>query len=668
MNLNIKDLIMNSIISNETWNSSIWNQSQILSSLSSSSPPLLSPSSFLVVTQVDVTDLQVYVILKHYLPIPIFIVSILCILVTLIAVTQRGLWRTTVTYIIVLAIVDLFTLISLCILSMDFFIIPALPEGLFTRVYFLIETILGELVDTLLLISNWLTVLIATERYLAVCHPLKVRFIDCKYRRIFIILVILSSILIKLPGFIILGYAKEINSSYTIIIFRKIYIWIVQILLFLIIPFSILTFVNIRLIQTVRNSLQLINQRCKKINKESILSSSSNQSDPGIIRRMTSCYPCLSCCISSNSNKIYSFHQCSDSLLKIVCCDCFNLSTKPVNNCQLQHNQQQQQQQQQLNESKRIFKKNELIQMNDSSPVTSPTSLTASEPTGAQLGRTQREEKKITITLICLIVTFFICQGPFVLTTVIMRFSSTGFYLSDTNKIINNTLLLCNTFTDQNHIETITPNKPFGFVDYINPISVIALALKSDLSFFFYCWFCDRFLLALKKITRHKCWPKLKRHNFYNFHHHRHRHLHSHHHHHHHHCYQKCSSHPHLQKLTKSHQIEQKNNIELNMPSSGSLPAEYRLPHHHYKDGGEYYQYRIPVDMVTNQHKIITYKKPAPLPFNLSKHNKMKKKSVISLPMNVKISWSSPSCSDNSYKCSSSPKKKCTSSVGCSKK
>ncbi|WP_204282259.1 hypothetical protein, partial [Serratia marcescens] len=45
----------------------------------------------------------------------------LCILVTLIAVTQRGLWRTTVTYIIVLAIVDLFTLISLCILSMDFF-------------------------------------------------------------------------------------------------------------------------------------------------------------------------------------------------------------------------------------------------------------------------------------------------------------------------------------------------------------------------------------------------------------------------------------------------------------------------------------------------------------------------------------------------------------------
>ncbi|XP_018648173.1 hypothetical protein Smp_012920 [Schistosoma mansoni] len=250
-----------------------------------------------VVTQVDVTDLQVYVILKHYLPIPIFIVSILCILVTLIAVTQRGLWRTTVTYIIVLAIVDLFTLISLCILSMDFFIIPALPEGLFTRVYFLIETILGELVDTLLLISNWLTVLIATERYLAVCHPLKVRFIDCKYRRIFIILVILSN---------------------------------------------------------------------------------------------------------------------------------------------------------------------------------------------------------------------------------------------------------------QNHIETITPNKPFGFVDYINPISVIALALKSDLSFFFY-----------------------------------------------------CCSHPHLQKLTKSHQNEQKNIIELNMPSSGSLPAEYRLPHHHYKDGGEYYQYRIPVDMNETVNEVV---------------------------------------------------------------
>ncbi|CAH8443013.1 unnamed protein product [Schistosoma turkestanicum] len=652
MNVNVNDLIMNSVVFNETWNSSIWNQPQILSSSSSSSSQSSSPSSFLVVTQVDVTDLQIYVILKHYLPIPIFIVSILCILVTLIAVTQRGLWRTTVTYIIVLAIVDLFTLISLCILSMDFFIIPALPEGLYTRIYFLVETILGELVDTLLLISNWLTVLIATERYLAVCHPLKVRFIDCKYRRIFIMLVIFSSILIKLPGFIILGYAKEINSSYTIVIFRKIYIWIVQILLFLIIPFSILTFVNVRLIQTLRSSLQFINQRHKKANKELIISSNSTQSDSGIIHRITSCYPYSSCCISSTPKNVYLFDQCSSTFLKIFCCDCLNLSTKSANNCQLQSNQQK---------SNIILNKNELFQVNDSSPVTSPTSLTASEPTGAQLGRTQREEKKITITLICLIVTFFICQGPFVLTTVIMRFSSTGFYLSDTNKIINNTLLLCNTFTDQNHIETITPNKPFGFVDYINPISVIALALKSDLSFFFYCWFCDRFLLALKKIMRHKCWPKLKRHNFYHRRPPNHRHLHYHH------YRQKCNSHPHLQKLTKSHQNEQKNIIELNMPSSGSLPDEYRLPHHHYKDGGEYYQYRIPVDLVTNQHKTIKYKKPVLLPFNLSQHNKIKKKSVISLPINVKISWSSPSCSDNSYKCSSSPKKKC-SSVGCSKR
>ncbi|TNN20762.1 FMRFamide receptor-like [Schistosoma japonicum] len=663
MNSNVKDLIMNSVIFNETQNLSIWNQSQFLSSFTSYSSS--SPSSFLVVTQVDVTDLQIYVILKHYLPIPIFIVSILCILVTLIAVTQRGLWRTTVTYIIVLAVVDLFTLLSLCILSMDFFIIPALPEGLFTRVYFLIETILGELVDTLLLISNWLTVLIATERYLAVCHPLKVRFIDCKYRRLFIIFVILLSILIKLPGFILLSYTKDINPSYSITMFRKIYTWIVQILLFLIIPFSILTFVNVRLIQTVHNSLQLINQRCKKSTKEFIVSSNSTHSDNGLLRRITLCSSYSTCCISLKSNKhIYSIKQCLNSLRQLIfTCDCFNLLNKPINNYQLQQQLHQQQ-----NEIKLIVNKGELFHGNESSPVTSPTSLTASEPTNAQLGRTHREEKKITITLICLIVTFFICQGPFVLTTVIMRFSSTGLYLSDTNKIINNTLLLCNTFTDQNHIETITPNKPFGFVDYINPISVIALALKSDLSFFFYCWFCDRFLLALKKILRNKCWSKSKRSNFYYSHHYAHHHLHLNHRYHHSHKYnRKHNTHPHLQKLTKSHQNEQRNNIiELNMSSSGgSLPAEYQLPHHHYKDGGEYYQYRIPSDIGINQHKIIKYEKPVLLPFNLSKHNK--KKSVISLPINAKISWSSPSCSDNSFKCSSSsPKKLGSSSHNCS--
>ncbi|KAK4472729.1 hypothetical protein MN116_003954 [Schistosoma mekongi] len=666
MNSNVNDLIMNSWIFNETQNLSYWNQSQFLSSFtsySSSSSSSSPSSSFLVVTQVDVTDLQIYVILKHYLPIPIFIVSILCILVTLIAVTQRGLWRTTVTYIIVLAIVDLFTLLSLCILSMDFFIIPALPEGLYTRVYFLIETILGELVDTLLLISNWLTVLIATERYLAVCHPLKVRFIDCKYRRIFIIFVILLSILIKLPGFILLNYTKDINPSYSITMFRKIYIWIVQILLFLIIPFSILTFVNIRLIQTVHNSLQLINQRCKKFNKELIVSSNSTHSDHRLLRRITLCSSYSTCCISLKTNKyIYSFKQCFNSLHQLIfTCNCFNLLNKSINNYQLQQHIDQQQ-----NAIKLIINKDELYHGNESSPITSPKSLTASEPTDAQLGRTHREEKKITITLICLIVTFFICQGPFVLTTVIMRFSSTGFYLSDTNKIINNTLLLCNTFTDQNHIETITPNKPFGFVDYINPISVIALALKSDLSFFFYCWFCDRFLLALKKIMHHKCWSKLKRSNFYYSHqytHHRHHHqhhLHLNHRRHHLHKYQrKHNTHPHLQKLTKLHQNEQRNNIiELNISSSGgSLPAEYQLPHHHYKDGGEYYQYRIPSEIGINQHKIIKYEKPVLLPFNLSKHNK--KKSVISLPINAKFSWSSPSCSDNSYKysSSSSPKK-----------
>ncbi|CAH8490417.1 unnamed protein product [Heterobilharzia americana] len=630
----IKDPTINTNCINETWGLSVLNQSNLFSRVSS---PL--SSSSLLVTQVDITDLQIYVILKHYLPIPIFIVSILCIVVTLIAVTQRGLWRTTVTYIVVLAVVDLFTLLSLCILSMDFFIIPALPEGLYTRIYFLAETILGEIVDTLLLISNWLTVLIATERYFAVCHPLKVRFIDCRYRRIFISFVILFCVLIKLPGFIILGYIKEISPSYSFVIFRKLYTWIVQIILYLITPFSILTFVNVRLIQTIRYSY-LINGR-KKLKKESLVSLDSMQPSGGLISRIRTC-----CTIPPASNNKYLNNQCLNIFRKITCCGCLNLQSKEISNNPLHPNYQP-------NECNAIMNKNELLQTTDCSPLATPPSLTASLPTGAQLGRSHREEKKITITLICLIITFFICQGPFVLTTVVMRYSSTGFYISDANRIINNTILSCSTHIDHNNIGRITSNKPFRVVDYINPISVIALALKSDLSFFFYCWFCDRFLLALKKIIRYKCWTKTQRHN------HCHHQYHTHHNKHHKiHLLRK--SHPFLHKLRKPRHNPEI--IELNMPSGGNLLPNYQLPHHHYKYGGEYYQYRVPSDISTNNHKVIKYKKPAPLPFNLSKH---KKKSGINLSINSKFSWSSPSCSDNSYKCSS-PKKR-SSSLGPSK-
>ncbi|CAH8833130.1 unnamed protein product [Trichobilharzia szidati] len=634
---------------NGSWNLSIWNQSHLFSSSSSSS---------LVVTQFEGTNYNVYVILKHYITIPILIVSILCIIVTLITVTRRGLWRTTVTYIVVLAIVDLFTLLSLCILSMDYFIIPALPEGLYTRMYHLIETILDELVDTLLLISNWLTVLIATERYFAVCHPLKVRFIDRRYRRIFIFFVILTSILIRLPGFIILGFRTEINLPYILVLFRKLYIWIVQIILLLIIPFSILTFVNIRLIQTVRYSSHLIKRRYKRSKKETSVTSNSVKSEAGLLQRIQSCC----CCISS--------HRCHTLKCKIFCCNSLNLKTDRVNSCHLHSLHQQ-------NGSNIIMNKSELLQATDLSPINSPTGLTASEPTGAQIGRSHREEKKITITLVCLIITFFICQGPFVLTTVIMSYSDSQLYRSDTSTIINNTLLFFKMYTDKSNVETETVIKPFDAVHYINSISIIALALKSDLSFFFYCWFCDRFLFALKKMMHYNCLRRSR----YHHHHHHYRHNyyhnqqqqhHNHHHHHHNHHHQHgshnqtrqkhilCNSHPQLQKFTKPRHNQEI--IELNMPSGGSLLPDYQLPHHHYKYGGEYYQYRIPSDMSSSQQKVLRYKKPAPLPFNLSKHKRIP---VINLPMNSKFSWSSPSCSDNSHKCSS-PKKR-SSSLGPSK-
>ncbi|KAL5970643.1 hypothetical protein TSMEX_001640 [Taenia solium] len=57
-------------------------------------------------------------------------------------------------------------------LSLDHFLLQFMSNDDAHSTYSLVEDLSGELIDVLLLISNWLTVAVAVERYLAICYPL----------------------------------------------------------------------------------------------------------------------------------------------------------------------------------------------------------------------------------------------------------------------------------------------------------------------------------------------------------------------------------------------------------------------------------------------------------------------------------------------------------------
>ncbi|KAA0193583.1 hypothetical protein FBUS_02919 [Fasciolopsis buskii] len=479
---------------------------------------------------------ETYVILKHYVSLPIFVTSILCILVTIAVVTRRGLWRPTVTYVVMLAIVDLLVLLLLSILSLDYFIIPRTSEQ-FRMWFYSAETVLGETVDTLLFISNWLTAMLAMERYVAICHPLHSRRIRHKHRRIVVTMVIVSSVIIRIPGFVLLNMSVDYVNYPNIVIFHRCYVWIVQVILFLIFPFALLTFVNMRLIQAVRRSSKLLRAtygaagitNSSKGVPNSRVNSASEASNQTRERRQFSmigreCFKRRPICQSAHNNGSPDIQPPTDSVRE--CGEVANLNSSLT--CE--------------NNNTHRFISPEILSNQYA------IALTLHGPSGIHLNRASREERKITVTLVCLVITFFIFQGPSVLTSVLIRFTSAS--------------------------------KSVIFENLLIPLSLIALAIKSDLYFFLYCWFCERFLNSLCNLFhlfKLRDWI--------------------------------CR----IRKRYKSRKDNKQNHPGFGRHPKPSLLHEYQLPHHHYGYYGKNASI-YPRGYFPNSRYHHSYK-PPPLPF-----------------------------------------------------
>ncbi|TPP39783.1 hypothetical protein FGIG_02231 [Fasciola gigantica] len=478
---------------------------------------------------------ETYVILKHYVSLPIFITSIVCILVTIVIVTRRGLWRLTVTYVVMLAIVDLLVLLLLSILSLDYFLIPLTSEQ-FRMWFYSAETVLGETADTLLFISNWLTAMLATERYVAICHPLHSRRIRHKHRRIVVAMVILCSVLIRIPGFVLLNMSNDYMNYPNVVIFQRCYVWIVQVILFLIVPFALLTFVNLRLIQAVRRSSKLlratygaeVSNSCKAVpsSRPNSASEPSNQtSERRQFSKLASTYfKCRPAGRSVNHDESIGERLPRNSVQE--CGEMSNLDG-PLS-C--------------VNSKNYRFPSTKMLSNQYA------IALTLHGPSGIHLHRASREERKITVTLVCLVITFFIFQGPSVLTSVLIRFTSSS--------------------------------KSVIFENLLIPLSLIALAIKSDLYFFLYCWFCERFLNSLCNLFRlRKFRDWIRR----------------------------------VRKRYKSHADVKQSRLAFPHYQKPSLLQEFQLPHHHYGHYGKNASLYLHGSFPHNRYRH-SYK-PPPLPF-----------------------------------------------------
>lgn len=196
--------------------------------------------------------------------------SMITIIITTFTLKCRWLnFNSTSVYLCYLGVVDFSALATLsitriCNLVHDSYISHSL--------YFVIYAYITDMLDALLMASNYITVVLAFERFIAVCYPFKAKIFANLRRAKFIGLgVIVASLILVLPQFFYLRIERiqikvngTINTEYQQIptalyhsrVFRIIHAWLVQVLILVLIPVLVLSTVNIKLIFEVRKSTQ----------------------------------------------------------------------------------------------------------------------------------------------------------------------------------------------------------------------------------------------------------------------------------------------------------------------------------------------------------------------------------------------------------------------------
>ncbi|KAL4226504.1 hypothetical protein ACF0H5_014489 [Mactra antiquata] len=201
--------------------------------------------------------------LCNHILLPIFCtIGIVGSLLTVIVLSRKTMSTSTNSYLISLAFADLGFLLIVS---------PKFLETKLNRVahynYIATMTYASIFIEMFLMASVWLTVILAVERYIAICHPLRAMGI-CTVRRarIIIVLIFVVSVLLHIPKFFHhkLVYFEDhcvnqtvplvqLTSLATNVTYRLVSSWINGFIL-VILPFALLLYLNICLIIEIHRS------------------------------------------------------------------------------------------------------------------------------------------------------------------------------------------------------------------------------------------------------------------------------------------------------------------------------------------------------------------------------------------------------------------------------
>lgn len=189
-------------------------------------------------------------------------IGIVGITLTVIVLSRKTMSTSTNSYLISLAMSDLIFLLMMATRCIE------TKLSLEARyAYLVVMNYVNIFLVAFLLASVWLTVMLAIERYIAICHPLRAMGICTVTRaRIIIVLIFVCSLLFRMPELFKYKYKPfynpcldkevpgyELTALATNETFRHIYPWI-DCFVLAVLPFSLLLFLNICLIREIHRS------------------------------------------------------------------------------------------------------------------------------------------------------------------------------------------------------------------------------------------------------------------------------------------------------------------------------------------------------------------------------------------------------------------------------
>lgn len=215
-----------------------------------------------------------------------FVLPIICtfgiagIILTVIVLSRKNMKTSTNCYLMALAIADLLFLVLLATILPSFTPSDHSQSDYLFHIYINYAAIF---MNICLIASSWLTVMLAIERYVAICRPfLAARFCSVTKARVFIVSIFLFAVACRLANFweYSVNSATDTTTNQTIIyheptdlsfneMYMTVYPWLVDGILSSVIPFVLLVSLNVRLIWEVRKSTQYIKRNLTQVGSAS---------------------------------------------------------------------------------------------------------------------------------------------------------------------------------------------------------------------------------------------------------------------------------------------------------------------------------------------------------------------------------------------------------------